>query len=286
MRIKLLTVLLPVACIACSATGSRNNDAERTECDTECVEEVAEEETGADPRAEPVPHGVKALMAAYPDFITGFDGENLLFADGSRLQWDDGRDKDFAAMLDDTDPQDMFATAYPSTGETPGYLADPGRGRCEALFKKMYGASAAAVERNLVSVDWFGQRLRFMSVNGAADSLRNVAAELRTRPELAKYLKSAGTFYWRKVRGAQRLSAHSYGIAIDIGTEYSDYWKWRYPRAAETDRIKYLNRMPAEVVEIFRRHGFIWGGAWYHFDTMHFEFRPELLHGDVSAARK
>lgn len=25
------------------------------------------------------------------------------------------------------------------------------------------------------------------------------------------------------------------------------------------------------------KHGFIWGGCWYHYDTMHFEYRPELL---------
>jgi hypothetical protein len=31
------------------------------------------------------------------------------------------------------------------------------------------------------------------------------------------------------------------------------------------------------VVEIFERHGFVWGGRWSWFDTMHFEFRPELL---------
>ena len=33
----------------------------------------------------------------------------------------------------------------------------------------------------------------------------------------------------------------------------------------------------AKIVEIFERHGFIWGGKWYHYDTMHFEYRPELL---------
>ena len=32
-----------------------------------------------------------------------------------------------------------------------------------------------------------------------------------------------------------------------------------------------------EVVEIFEKYGFIWGGKWYHYDTMHFEYRPELL---------
>ncbi|WP_265937085.1 M15 family metallopeptidase [Aliarcobacter butzleri] len=28
---------------------------------------------------------------------------------------------------------------------------------------------------------------------------------------------------------------------------------------------------------MFEKYGFIWGGRWYHFDTMHFEYRPELL---------
>ena len=37
------------------------------------------------------------------------------------------------------------------------------------------------------------------------------------------------------------------------------------------------NKIPFEIVEIFERHGFIWGGKWYHYDTMHFEYRPELL---------
>jgi hypothetical protein len=32
-----------------------------------------------------------------------------------------------------------------------------------------------------------------------------------------------------------------------------------------------------EIVEIFERHGFIWGGKWYHFDTFHFEYRPEII---------
>jgi hypothetical protein len=31
------------------------------------------------------------------------------------------------------------------------------------------------------------------------------------------------------------------------------------------------------VVQIFEDNGFIWGGKWHHFDTVHFEFRPELV---------
>ena len=51
------------------------------------------------------------------------------------------------------------------------------------------------------------------------------------------------------------------------------HWYWRPHHGA----IVYRNRMPAEIVAIFEKHGFIWGGKWYHFDTMHFEYRPELL---------
>ena len=51
------------------------------------------------------------------------------------------------------------------------------------------------------------------------------------------------------------------------------------------------NNYPQEIVELFEKHGFIWGGKWSHFDLMHFEYRPELLRkwrmvrGDASSSR-
>lgn len=107
--------------------------------------------------------------------------------------------------------------------------------------------------------------------------LRKVADEFSNYPHLQKYLTQASTFYWRKVRGANRQSAHSYGIAIDINTSNSDYWLWKYPGKHETDKIGYQNRIPLEVVRVFEKYGFVWGGRWYHFDTMHFEYRPEII---------
>jgi hypothetical protein len=41
--------------------------------------------------------------------------------------------------------------------------------------------------------------------------------------------------------------------------------------------LLYRNEIPWEIVEIFERHGFVWGGKWYHYDTMHFEYRPEIV---------
>lgn len=224
-----------------------------------------------------IPQGAKILIKAYPNFVKGYENGYLLMSDGTKIQYDDGRNKSFDQKLDDADPEDMFAFKYDRKSWTPEYLQDAGRSRCEQLFKKMYGSSAAEVSKNLVSVPWAGGKVQFTKINGAADSLRAVAKELENHPELRSYLKSSGTFYWRKVRGANRQSAHSYGMTIDIAVAKSDYWLWKNPGKKETEKIVYANRFPKELVLIFEKHGFIWGGRWYHYDTMHFEFRPEIL---------
>lgn len=254
------------------------------QCSTERGQNASKDEAGNDTvtvivtSSEPqMPAGAEALMKAYPDFIKGYENDSLLLSDGTRMLYDDGREKTFEEKLDDADPQDMFAFTYDRSAKQPEYLQDAGRSRCEPLFKIMYGNSEAAVRQKLIWVEWFGEQVLFTPVNGAADSLRAVAKELAGHPELRSYLKSSGTFVWRKVRGANRQSAHSYGMTIDIGVSKSDYWLWKNPGKKETDKIVYSNSMPMELVEVFERHGFIWGGRWYHYDTMHFEFRPEIL---------
>lgn len=292
MRPATLLFLLGTVLLSC---GRRNSapDLSSIQPESESADTVISE-ASADSVALPAHHDIdpraanrlpsdmkaasQALVAAYPDFIERIADNRVIFNDGTSLTYDDGRMKDFGTLLDDGDIEDMFFVPYDPSGNRPEYLHDAGRSRNEALFKKMYGNSAAAVRKNLVKVAWFGKTVDFTAINGAADSLRKVAAELEHYPQLKKYLASSGTFYWRPVRGAKRLSAHSYGIAFDIAVPYSDYWLWKNKNAGETDRIEYANRFPRQIVEIFRRHGFIWGGAWYHFDTMHFEFRPEILH--------
>jgi hypothetical protein len=34
---------------------------------------------------------------------------------------------------------------------------------------------------------------------------------------------------------------------------------------------------PDRFVRAFEKRGFIWGGKWFYWDTMHFEYRPEIL---------
>ena len=112
-------------------------------------------------------------------------------------------------------------------------------------------------------------------MNGVDEHLRAVSAEIDALPEKIKRAAYpiAGTYNCRAVADTGQPSPHGYGIAIDLNTAFSDYWYWR----PHDGPIVYRNRMPEEIVAIFEKHGFIWGGKWYHFDTMHFEFRPELL---------
>ena len=65
-------------------------------------------------------------------------------------------------------------------------------------------------------------------MNDANVQLEAVSRELDNLPDnLKKYLtRLGGTFYWRVIAGTSRLSMHSFGIAIDINTDYSNYWQW------------------------------------------------------------
>ncbi len=223
-----------------------------------------------------IPQEVQWLIDAYPEQKLRYENGNIVFPDGYAVVWDDGKTKSFVERLDDSDIEDSFTIPYQIGGE-PAYQADGGRGRSEALFKKMYGASSGAVQRNLTTINWFGTNIKVTKINGVDKKLKAVAAELAKYPELRKYIEKPQSFYWRKVRGSNRQSAHSYGIAVDMGIKYSNYWLWTYPRAKEDTQIRYKNRFPEKIAKIFEKHGFIWGGRWYHFDTMHFEYRPEIL---------
>ena len=89
-------------------------------------------------------------------------------------------------------------------------------------------------------------------------------------------------FVWREIAGTQRMSFHSWGLAVDIlPTDLRGravFWQWELPRNPNWMLIPLEDRWspPPPVVEAFERQGFIWGGKWAFFDTMHFEFRPEL----------
>jgi D-alanyl-D-alanine carboxypeptidase len=227
------------------------------------------------------------LAAAYPELLDRVEGNTLVWKDGTRMTIDDGKGpKSFEALLASPDIKDMFFTPYPPGPLTapPAVDADPGRARNSAFFDKMYGnCRSGAAAKNLVKITWlpkkWGKSLQATRVNGVAEQLSAVSKELDELPtKFDVFLfPTEGTYTGdcRVIAGTNRVSEHGYGIAIDLPTKRADYWRWAGAKAH--DPIPYRNKIPMEIVTIFEKHGFIWGGKWYHYDTMHFEYRPELL---------
>jgi hypothetical protein len=232
------------------------------------------------------------LLRAYPGQLTGFDGTYLIWRDGTRMAVDDGRpNKPMPEQLRDGSILDQLRLPYPAGApQFPAPAQDPGRVRNRAFFDKMYGhCGAGEVSAKLVQVIWlptsWGHAIRITSVNGVDRQLAAISRELDALPAAdKKYLYPlGGTYACRHVADTGQTSMHAWGAAIDINTAYSNYWLWS--RAAG-GLPAYVNRIPPDIVAIFERHGFIWGGRWSHFDTMHFEYRPELLElpTDVASA--
>lgn len=216
-----------------------------------------------------------ALVKAYPDSLASRDETQIIWKDGTKMSLSDGKpDKSFDQKLKNASLLDQLSLAYPrgKPDHVPGAEEDPGRFRNQAFFDKMYGdCDKHETQKRLVKVPWFGGFVEVTTINGVADKLRAVAAEIDRLPAALKRYAypSAGAFACRTVKDTGKRSMHAYGAALDINTKYSDYWLW--------GKGAYRNRIPWEIVEIFERHGFIWGGKWGHFDTMHFEYRPEYF---------
>lgn len=233
------------------------------------------------------------LKQAYPDHISAVEGNAIIMRDGTRLIIDDGRgQKSPEVVLADPDLEDIFTYPYASgtAGMPPARGADPGRARPKALFDKIYGdCRRGEVTGQLEAVPWLPkrsrQRIHVTRINGVADRLRAVSNELDRLPRSydAYLLPAAGGYACRTIDGTDRMSAHGYGIAIDIALKHADYWRW--PDTANGSATPWRNRIPIEIVRIFERYGFIWGGKWDHFDTMHFEYRPEMLLPHIKAPR-
>ena len=220
------------------------------------------------------------LKKAYPDFIKNSSGNKLILYDNSLLTFDDGKSKNEKELIENADIEDMFKFSYVNYKNIK--KTDAGRIRNNAFFKKMYGSSKKEVEKNLVEIIWcpklVNQKIKITTVNNVADKIRKISEELDQHSELTKYLTNiGGTFNWRNIAGTNRLSMHSFGMTIDINVSYADYWQWQCKCTDESKEILYRNRIPEIIVAIFEKYGFIWGGNWAHFDTMHFEYRPELL---------
>jgi hypothetical protein len=115
---------------------------------------------------------------------------------------------------------------------------------------------------------------------------RRILTEAAADDEVSTWLKSVYSitgWNWRNIAGSERLSYHSYGIAVDLQMRpqagMETYWRWTAEKGMDWRSVPREKRLepPGVVVGIFEENGFLWGGKWPWYDTMHFEYRPEIL---------
>lgn len=98
---------------------------------------------------------------------------------------------------------------------------------------------------------------------------------------------NTSAFNYRKIDGTDRLSKHSYGLAIDINPMYNPYVRELNGKTVITpdNGIKYADRSldcayyikkDDLCYEAFMKRGFTWGGDWKNQkDYQHFQKIPE-----------
>ena len=161
------------------------------------------------------------------------------------------------------------------------------RPRSNYFFDALYQAHNRAESYERVeTIQFLGHRVAVHNLISEKLSFieEHILIASETDPQVRTWINNISNlegWNWRNIAGSQSRSYHSYGAAIDIlprslGGKVM-YWQWAGP---EWWNIPYESRYnpPDTVIEIFESYGFYWGGRWLHyFDTMHFEYRPEVF---------
>ncbi len=247
-----------------------------------------------------------ALQRAYPEWITldSVDGVPVIKVKGRVFAWAEGRllPPALAEHWQDYAPQPFYPYPHDApdvTSWSDEKLADTeirlasrrssAPRRHSGFFDALWGV------RNRTDAEDTQRVVRFLGFRVTVHSalalpLSRIEAHLTALRahdrELDTFLRGLDHlegYNWRDIAETQSRSNHAYGIAIDlIPRSYggkTPYWLWAPQDDAGWYKTAWLNRwVPNKaVVEAFEEEGFIWGGKWTLFDTIHFEYRPEIL---------
>ena len=118
----------------------------------------------------------------------------------------------------------------------------------------------------LVGVNCEGQKFNGVLTffKAAVPQLLAAFAEIEARGLLPLILSYDGSFNPRPIRGTSNISNHALGLAIDINADWNGLGQTPKPAGARGS--------VAELVAIFKKWGFGWGGDYRkRKDGMHFE---------------
>ena len=156
---------------------------------------------------------------------------------------------------------------------SPDYLeAKLGRPReklsdqCESMTNPALAA--------MVVLDQVGP-VRVRMLQPAIDSLRNVFENIRRAdPDLYARINTSGSLCVRRIRGTMdRLSTHSYGLAVDLNIDgHLDNFADGKTQLGLTI-----------LADFFRDEGWVWGAGFGREDSMHFEISRRQLDDWIAA---
>ncbi|HET6451675.1 MAG TPA: M15 family metallopeptidase [Spirochaetia bacterium] len=250
---------------------------------------------------------IRSLAAGWPDRVSEageHEGEWMLKVDGRWFAWAHGRmlpagERDSWRQYEPYAfydyPRRLPALPGRDTAQAESLKAQvaederhPPRRSEQFLAALLNAPDRTTTESRLIRVEVAGftvtvhERLR--------EPLARVSRELQflrsADPQVAAFLRELSEmngYNYRYVDGTRERSLHSYGAAIDLiprrPAERYSYWRWARAEVDEWWAIPYEQRWtpPAAFVRAFEREGFVWGGKWELFDTMHFEYRPDLF---------
>ncbi len=242
------------------------------------------------------PHRIQEVTLRDDDYALRIDDQWIYFAhsrflpEDLRHQWEDYDPITFYSY-----PRELPRFQPPGPEEQQRFeriveerRTNPPR-RHPGLYNAIWRAADKASSYAQVKTIYF-LGLQTLAHRDLLSVMAAVEAEIHTvaedNPEVAAFIDGlAGIegYSFRRIAETSSLSFHSYGTAVDlVPTSYngqSPYWLWASRWNANWYLMSYEERymLPLPVVEIFERHGFIWGGKWRLFDTIHFEYRPEIL---------
>lgn len=249
----------------------------------------------------------EALLRAYPDRISDLkhrNGDWSILVNGKTFYWSDGRllpakdkglEKEYSPYHFRPNPRSIPPIRRLSPAERVRLEASIRRQESRRFFRhpafltSLWGMENPQIaEQTLQAMVFLGRKIRVHPY--IIDELTLVEREIResaSRDDAVEIwmnnLSTVDAYVWRDIAGSANRSLHSFGLAIDLlSDDYGGkqvYWRWSRRHYPEWWAIPHENRHspPTVVIEAFENHGFIWGGKWFFFDQIHFEYRPELL---------
>ncbi len=245
----------------------------------------AQERVQDDPR-------VRAFAEAYRPFIDSVsyrDGDIVFTIEGSDVYFEDGRllESGRRHRRESCDPLFYRYPLGPLT-EVP-VPSEEFPTSCRDVPELLWGRTETEARRNASRVDFLDRRMFVNDVLAAplAAAERDLRDAARRDPAVSEWIAGIEitySFNSRDIASSNTPSYHAWGLAFDLVPKSYDgravYWRWS--RALDRQgwqSIPLHERWspPLPVIEIFERHGFVWGGKWGYFDAIHFEYRPEIL---------